>query len=229
MPMLNGEKIREFRDSIGLTQAEFVEYLAKRAPKSEDKSLIDWIERRAHEGNPDPLSAGWVSRIENNKVNVRPITARFIATGMGLEVNDILNISSEGRNEDTPKASTGYHAVPAVLTSDILYQGPDRMASIELEEITAHRFSDDAVTVLGYGTLEQYQLITLMKKWAGGGLSELLDWGGTNSSNALFVYKPGLGFLVGPKGEPFMLISGSGSRVRLEFITGRSEELVVAE
>lgn len=103
------------------------------------------------------------------------------------------------------------------------------MASIELEEITAHRFSDDAVTVLGYGTLEQYQLITLMKKWAGGGLRELLDWGGTNSSNALFVYKPGLGFLVGPKGEPFMLISGSGSRVRLEFITGRSEELVVAE
>ncbi len=224
MLILDGEKIHQIRKSLSLSQKKFLEYLTEQALLSDDSETIEWIKNRTNPDKISPLSVVSLSNIENNNTNVRPPTARFFATGLGLKPSDILKDTPRDTEEEESEHEDSDLLIPVMLTGDMVYEGPDAQDSVDLDEIIAVRESDRATIVLGYGRIEESPLKKLVQNWSGGGFEELLDWAGIEKETAGGVYVPDLGLLIGPKEKALLLVGRSGSQVRLKYKTGRTYE-----
>lgn len=224
---LNGSQIRERRKSMGLSQRAFLRHLVDVVLSSNNELAIQWVQRLTNSSKPTPITVTTLSNIERGKHKVSMAIARFIAIGMQKEIDDIREDFPSDPVIDRSKIESDYYLVPSILTGHMLYEGPDEQESVELDEIIARRFSDGASTVLGYGTIEEYQLYRLVNRWVGGGADELLAWGGIDPNTALFIYEPEFGLRIGPKGRALLVVMTSGSRIRLEFKKSRTGSLGV--
>ena len=214
---LNGQKIREFREANSLSQSALIETAIARVRESGDLPTVKWMENRITEDRPFPISTVALSNIENGKVTPRRMTARFIAIGMGVELNDIL--------QDEPDLEEEGHRfpMPVMLTGSTVYEGPDEQGSVELDEIIAIRLFDGDTAVLGYGVIDQDVLYQLLGSWVGGGFEALMDWAGVDRPSG-FLFDPDMRLLIGPEEGPVLMVGRSGSRVRIDFRTGRNNE-----
>lgn len=177
-----------------------------------------------------------------NKVGVSLRTLERAIAGAEIGIANALNIA-QGLGMEAPKLVMeedvyGYRTkwpVPIMVNETIL-EIPDFPnncpKSIVLMEIVAIRMRSDSDdvhrSVLGYGTLAEETLYTLISNWAGGGFAELMKWGGIAETDQV-VFDENRGLAIGDRSEeyPKLVIGFSGCKVRIEFTSPRSETGVV--
>ena len=129
------------------------------------------------------------------------------------------------RSRETPgPPGDGAALLPmaTVLSRSTVYAGRGSSAAVELDEIVAVRRSDGSALVLGYGSVAEEALYLLIDGYAGGGFAALMNWAGVQPESG-FSYDPEQGLLIGPEGQPRLVVGRSGCRVRLTFETGRKD------